>query len=215
MIDFIKKNKQMFLFLLFGVISLTYFLLQHLITTPYNVVHIPLDDAIPFLEIFIIPYVLWYIYIPLPMVFTCFSDRKRDFYAMAILLFSGAFISLAVFAIYPTCIDFRPTSFERDNLLIRLTELIYSNDKPTNVCPSMHCYESVAIHISLCKSKIAENRKWVKISSFIMATLICLSTVFIKQHSAVDVFFGVLLVLPTYFLTYKLIMPWLDKKKIY
>lgn len=212
MINFVRKNKQMFLFLLFGLVSISYFLLQHL-TAPPHIIHIPLDDKIPFLEGFVVPYVLWYIYVPLPLVLTCFSKHKRDFYAMCILLFSGIFISLAIFAIYPTAIDFRPTSFEHKNFLTWIVQLIYENDRPTNVCPSLHCYEAVAIHVAFCRSKLIEKSRVIKAASFIMVWLVCLSTMFIKQHSAVDVVFGILLVIPTYLLTYKLIMPALDKKK--
>lgn len=200
------------MFIIFGFFGFMYFFTQTFIV-PTHLIHCKLDDAIPFCEIFIIPYVSWYLYILLPLLYLCFKS-KRDFYAMCIQLFMGMFITMVTFAVYPTYIDFRPTEFEQNNIFTWIIQnLIYANDQPTNVCPSLHCYESVAICTTMIKSEPLQNRRKTNIFFIISAILICASTVFIKQHSIIDVVFGVALIIPAHLLTYKIVMPALDKKK--
>ena len=39
---------------------------------PEVMIHCSLDDVIPFCEVFVIPYVLWYLYFAVPMLFFMF-----------------------------------------------------------------------------------------------------------------------------------------------
>ena len=137
-----QKYRHALWFLLFGVLSAFYFVSQHL-GLRYHVVHLPLDDWLPFWPGFIVFYVLWYFYVPGCMLWACFRARNV-FYRQVAALFSGAFVCAAVFVLYPTCIDFRPSA-AGPGLFRALCRLIYANDAPVNVFPSLHCYEALAM----------------------------------------------------------------------
>lgn len=139
-----QKYRHALWFLLFGALSVFYFVSQHL-GLRYHVVHLPLDDWLPFWPGFIVFYVLWYFYVPGCMLWACF--RARDvFYRQVAALFSGAFVCAAVFVLYPTCVDFRPSA-AGPGLARALCRLIYANDAPVNVFPSLHCYEALVMHL--------------------------------------------------------------------
>lgn len=182
-------------FLLFLPLGGMYFLSQHL-GLHYHTVHIPLDDRIPFLPIFIVPYILWYLYIPLPMVYMCFRD-PTVFRRQAATLFSGALLATAFFILWPTCIDFRADA-SGDGLLLWLCRIIYRNDNPVNVLPSLHCYEATVIHLTTFRGAFGRRHPWLRSGSAVLLGLICLSTLFVKQHSVVDAVSGCLLALLVY-----------------
>ena len=117
---FLKRHKELLWFGLFAVVSAAYFSLQFL-GLRHHLIHTPVDDVIPFVPAFIIPYVLWYFYVPGMMLFMCFKDREV-FMRQVATLFTGAFICIAVFALYPTRIDFRPDA-SGDGLLLALCRL--------------------------------------------------------------------------------------------
>ena len=60
-------------------------------------------------------------------------------------------------------------------------------DTPTNVLPSIHVYNSIGIHIAVCRSEALKDRKGIRAASLVLCILICLATMFLKQHSIVDV----------------------------
>lgn len=77
-----QKYRHALWFLLFGALSVFYFVSQHL-GLRYHVVHLPLDDWLPFWPGFIVFYVLWYFYVPGCMLWAvsgpgmCFTGRWR------------------------------------------------------------------------------------------------------------------------------------------
>ena len=91
---FLKRHKELLWFGLFAVVSAAYFSLQFL-GLRHHLIHTPVDDVIPFVPAFIIPYVLWYFYVPGMMLFMCFKDREV-FMRQVATLFTGAFICIAV-----------------------------------------------------------------------------------------------------------------------
>ena len=66
------------------------------------------------------------------------------------------------------------------------TQLFYSFDTNTNVCPSLHVIGSVAAMFGLWDCKALQSVGW-KIAATSIAVCISLSTVFMKQHSIMDV----------------------------
>ena len=59
-----------------------------------------------------------------------------------------------------------------------------------HVCPSIHVSSTVAVHLTICHAASVRNKKPIRTLSWIVTILICLSTMFIKQHSLVDVLCG-------------------------
>ena len=81
----------------------------------------------------------------------------------------------------------------RDNIAIHLVKFIYAADSPPrSVMPSMHCSVAVALFFAVIQSESLAYKKWPKICAGILSFLIVLSTVFIKQHSILDLFAGVM-----------------------
>lgn len=194
----VSKYRHALWFLLFGALSAFYFVSQHL-GLRYHVVHLPLDDWLPFWPGFIVFYILWYFYVPGCMLWACF--RARDvFYRQVAALFSGAFVCAAVFVLYPTCVDFRPSA-AGPGLARALCRLIYANDAPVNVFPSLHCYEALVMHLATFRVPPLRARKRLRLASAVLVILICLSTLLVKQHSVADLVAGCTLAVVMYLLT--------------
>ena len=147
-------------------------------------VRCPLDDRIPFCEWFLIPYISWYPLIAGSLLWFLRRDRTA-FRRLQIYILITQVIGLGCFFLLPTRQDLRPAVFPRDNILTRLTGLLYAVDTPTGVCPSMHAAWSLALICTWTKKKDAPLlwREFVTV----WCVLICASVVFIKQHSALDI----------------------------
>lgn len=196
--SWLSKNRHVYWLLGLIALALAYFATQHL-GLRYHVVHLPLDDRIPFCPAFVVFYILWYFYVPGCMLWACF--RARDvFYRQVAALFSGAFVCAAVFVLYPTCVDFRPSA-AGPGLARALCRLIYANDAPVNVFPSLHCYEALVMHLATFRAPPLRAHKALRLASFALVVLICLSTLLIKQHSAADLIAGCALAVAAHSLT--------------
>lgn len=153
--------------------------------TGVHIMTLPIDYKIPFIEVFIIPYILWFVYIAVTVVYF-FLHKEENFDALAQSLVFGMTVFLIVSAIYPNGLDIRPRTFERDNIFVNLVKFIYSQDTATNVLPSIHVYNSAAAFCAIRRSKLASRNKAWTWGAGILTVLIILSTVFIKQHSVFD-----------------------------
>ena len=151
----------------------------------YYPMYCPLDDLIPFCEWFLIPYLFWFVYLVGMHLFALLYDVDAFKLMMKyiILTYSAAII---IYLIWPTCQQLRPASFERDNILTRFIAAFYQFDTNTNVCPSIHVIGSQAVMEAALWSKVIRS-KGIKTAFVIVAILICISTVFMKQHSVLDI----------------------------
>ena len=148
-----------------------------------HVIHNPLDDIIPFCEIFLIPYVFWYFLIVISLVY--FGLYNVDsFKRLQTYIIITQLVAMAVYIIYPSCQQLRPTKLPRDNFLIDGVRLLYTLDTNTGVCPSLHCAYSFGIASVWLREK-GVSRIWKSLILF-SVILICLSTMFLKQHSVND-----------------------------
>ncbi|MBP7321158.1 MAG: phosphatase PAP2 family protein, partial [Lachnospiraceae bacterium] len=109
------------------------------------------------------------------------------YYKLCIFLITGMTVFLVISTIYPNGTYLRPVVFERDNIFVDAVKWLYSTDTPTNLFPSIHVYNSLAIHIAVSKNEKLKNNKLVLHASRIMMSSIILATVFLKQHSLFDV----------------------------
>lgn len=197
-----KENWQLAALLLgFIALNLWYFAVQQLLS-PKVMVHVPLDDYIPFCEWFVIPYVVWYAYVFLAVVFFFFRDRA-SLMKLGTMIVAGMGVCLTIYTLCPNGIEFRPETFPRDNILTDLVGLLYRQDRPENVFPSIHVLNALAVHMAVRESTVLRKYRWVKGTSLVTMILICMSTVFIKQHSVLDIFGGVALCLALYPVIYR------------
>lgn len=183
-----------------GIYSIIYILmfnyLEHLPVHSYHIVHTVFDDWIPFCEVFIIPYLLWFPYMFLAVIyFIFFNKNKHEYYQLAFNLMMGMTVFLIVSYVYPNAQHLRPTEFPRDNIFTDMVKWLYSTDTPTNILPSIHVFNSLAIHMSLTNCEALRDKKIVKAASFTLTALIIMSTMFLKQHSVIDVCMGTTLAL--------------------
>ncbi len=174
---------------------------ERTVTRRFHIVHTAVDDYIPFVEIFIVPYLLWFGYVAIAIAWFFFKD-VQDYYKLCIFLFVGMTVFLVISTIYPNGHYLRPRVFERDNIFISMVKGLYMIDTPTNLFPSIHVYNSIGVHLAVMHSEKLKERKWVRRGSFIMMLLIIASTMFLKQHSVFDVVTGCVMALVMYTLVY-------------
>lgn len=168
------------------VYFLMYFLTENLIPAEKcHPVHCWLDDVIPFHEIFVIPYVFWYLLIVISLGYFALYNIDSFRNLSKYIIITQA-VAMACYIIYPTRQDLRPEVFPRDNFLTDVVAFLYSFDTNTGVCPSLHVAYSLGNASVWLREK--DVRLWWKIFVVIAVILICLATMFIKQHSAVDFF---------------------------
>lgn len=148
-------------------------------------VHCRLDDLIPFCEWFVIPYVAWYLLIVGSLLYFALYSVE-NFKRLQRFILVTQVVAMAIYILFPTRQDLRPATFARDNLLTDAVRLLYAFDTNTGVCPSLHCAYSIGIASVWLRERSVGTP--FKIGMVLFAALICLSTVFIKQHSAVDFF---------------------------
>lgn len=199
----LKQNYRHGLWLLYWIVYLAdFFAVEHIVTVPKYVIEVPLDRMIPFSEIWVIPYCLWFFYIIASQAVLLFTSRE-DFLRQCVFLFGGMSFCLILYLIVPNGLQLRPEEMPRDNIFASMVAALYQSDTPTNVCPSIHWLDSIGIHIAVMRSKFLRSHRLVQWGSLILCVSICLSTLFIKQHSIVDGIAAVALSVPLYFIAYR------------
>lgn len=184
---FLKKYSHAWVFL-YGLIYMPWFLyLENHVSKDYYLIHSPLDDYIPFIEYFIVPYLLWFVFIAVIVGYFFFTNKK-GFYRLCAFMFTGMTIFLIVCTVFPNGLDLRPDTLTRDNIFTNLVRLVYAADTPTNVLPSIHVFNTLSVIFAVAHDEGMKNRKRLKGFIYIFGTLIILSTMFLKQHSVTDVF---------------------------
>ena len=176
------------------------------ITVPEVWVHCHLDDLIPFCKYAVIPYLAWFIWIPFTLFYLLWKAPRADFWRLCLPLFAGMTIALAVYVILPNGLDLRPYRVYGSDIFARIVRLLYSTDTATNVCPSIHVFNSVTLMMAYYRSRITlmmayyrsrifeePRRRWMRPASAVLCLSIIASTVLLKQHSCIDVVMGILL----------------------
>lgn len=199
-INWIKAHPYM-VAILYGAVYFPLFFLLEKFREPQYFIHCFLDDYIPFIEAFIIPYLLWFLLVPTAL-FYFMKYSREDYYKLCMLIFGGMSICLLLYLVFPNGLTLREIVVQ-DNLLSKLTSMLYSVDTPTNVCPSIHVSSTVGIHLVVQNSAVLKDRKKIRIMNGLLTILICMSTVFLKQHSIIDVICGIALSACLYVLIYK------------
>ncbi|WP_158581528.1 phosphatase PAP2 family protein [Actinomadura spongiicola] len=138
----------------------------------------PLDDWIPLVAPFVVPYVSVMLLVPLTLaVLLTVNARLAKSALMATvltLLVAYAFYSLAQTHVPRPLID-------GDDVFARLLRTVYRNDEPYNCFPSLHTALSVIMAVH-----------WVRLSPRIgrcvaaWCGLIMFSTLFVHQHYVAD-----------------------------
>lgn len=199
---FFEKYRHIIPLLVYGVIYLSWFgYLERTVTKHYTVIHMKIDDYIPFVEVFIVPYLLWFAYIAIVMVYLFFKN-KEDYYRYCTFLFTGMTIFLIISTVWPNGHHLRLTEMPRDNIFTAMIEQLWKTDTATNLWPSIHCYNSIGAYFAVIKNDRLNKNKWITWGSFLLSVSIIMSTVLIKQHSMFDVITAFILGIVMYAVVY-------------
>lgn len=196
-LQYIKENKHCLLLLYWPVHTLWYELIRIFnAESEVWLIHSPLDDRIPFCEWFLIPYCIWYLYIAAVLLNALLRGGKREFLRSTSFAVGCMILPMIFCTLVPNGIplSMRPDfdALGRENLLTKGVELLYASDSPPlSVMPSMHVSVSMALFCAVMTGESLKGKKLLKAASLILSLLICMSTVFIKQHSILDVFWGI------------------------
>jgi|SRR3989339_854353 len=143
---------------------------------------IKFDDSIPFIPIFIIPYLGYFIFIILTIILLWNTKYINNFFITYIIsyILSGLF-----WYFVPNGVK-RPKIYKKD-IFSKLTSLIYKYDDDTNGFPSAHVLASFICSYFL----LMAFPEWSLII-WIINFLICISTIFVKQHYVLDILGGII-----------------------
>ena len=153
----------------------------------YTLMYVPVDEIIPFNDIFIIPYLFWFLLVPSVLLYLLLYDEPV-FRKTCWLLALGMTAFLVISAVYPTMLHLRPYYVPGTDLCARMVRWLYATDPAINVFPSIHVYNTCAVLYGVYQSS---GRLFRKDKFRIAVTSICIaivmSTLFLKQHSVLDV----------------------------
>jgi membrane-associated phospholipid phosphatase len=169
------------------VTSLGYEALNH---GPYRLfLRSPIDQALPVVPIFVVPYVSLqpFIYGSL-VIFLLF--RARIFQSAVLSMVVTFLVSYVFFAFLQTYVE-RPV-LTGDDVFTRMIRDVYSGDHPYNDFPSLHVSTSAIIAIHWWRF----SRRFGPLPA-IWAALIAMSTVLVRQHYLADVAGGLILAFGT------------------
>lgn len=177
-----KDLPYLFLLLVMPVLGYIYKLLN---SHPRDAVILStkIDSGIPFMPVFILPYIIWYIFIFGYLVYFWYKDTHVYVKTLTVIVI-GELICFLVYFYFQTTVP-RP-ALHGDGLLIDLVAMIYSHDRPYNAFPSIHVLTTFAIILG----NIHVKNKHLFHALFVpaMGGLIIISTLFVKQHFILDMF---------------------------
>lgn len=187
-VQWIKTHRYCFAGLYLFIFLSGFFLLQKFGPEPRWMIYSALDGRIPFYAWFVLLYFLWYFWVPFFMIYFMVKE-KEAYLELCLIMFGGATICLVIYYLFPNGLALREEIYE-ESFCADLVRFLRSIDPPRNVCPSIHVSSTVAIHLVICRSKVLGKKRKAKLLSWAVTLGISLSTLFIKQHSVIDVFWG-------------------------
>ena len=184
------KRKELKTVFICTILYLTIFIiLENIHFNKYLYTETIIDQYIPFIDLFVIPYILWFPYIILGFVFFILYDTK-GFYRTCFYIFGGMYLCLFIYLILPNAQGLR-VNLDKNQPFQYLLSYIYNTDTCTNVCPSIHVYNSIMMYVSLMKNYFFRKNKLAVRFTSLLTISICLSIVFTKQHAFIDGLFSI------------------------
>jgi membrane-associated phospholipid phosphatase len=160
----------------------------------YHIVSSPVDSLIPFNEWFVLPYLGWFVFMGAGIVYTFFTSQDECCRLGAVLII-GMSLACVTYWVWPSMVVLRPSPLVVDNFAGQLVAIVYAADTSTNVFPSIHVYNTLAVMTALARSPQLRRHKGWLVAAGVFSALIILSTLFIKQHSVLDAFGAAALIL--------------------
>ena len=184
-----QKSLAFTTFCFYLLYTILFFLVEKLDLPAVWHIHSFFDDRIPFSKYAVLPYCFWHVEIPAVLLYELFHADKKEFVRTAFTIWLSMSSALLIFLLIPSEIHLRPETVYGNDIFAVGTRFIYMVDNSKNVCPSLH----VTIAILMNKAWLrCMDTKEKKVFFTVLNTIIILSTLFLKQHSLIDVFFGIL-----------------------
>lgn len=194
-VRFLLKNRKYEIFITSYVIIYTImfeFAEAVVPTSGYIVSYLKIDDYIPFCEEFIVFYGIWFVFLGGTGLYAILHEPmayRRFMYFMMI----GYTTAVIFFLLFPNGQDLRPNVFTDNNIFTWMVRFAYSVDTNTNVFPSIHVIGAVQALLVYFDAESLKRYRWW---AFGLTILIVFSTVFVKQHSILDMFGGLAWCIP-------------------
>ena len=206
-------QKHLFLFMAsFTVFYITvWIVLENIQFSEYHMMHCRMDDWIPFNEYFVLPYLLWFLLFPGVFFYLYFRDREECF-RYSLMLVCGMTLFLAISVVFPNGQELRPEIDPEKNIFTRFLSMIWATDTSTNVFPSIHVYNAAAAQIAVFRSAAFRRHRIIQWLTFVLVILICLATVFLKQHSVLDGIGALVMLAIFYVPIYRISKPVFEKE---
>ncbi len=167
-----------------------------------------IDDLFPVIPVFVVIYLFSYVFWicgPIAVSLTA----KRNFVNYICGLSLAYVIGFLFFVFLPTCMDRTAEGLmaiaAEPGFFNQLLATVYAADGSTlafNLFPSYHCLISLYCYLGVRKQP--EISKGFQVYSLVMVVLICLSTLFTKQHYIIDMVGGLGISLACYALMHRL-----------
>ena len=199
--NFDNKYRRILLLLFWPVYGFFFLFVERIYDVEYYFpMQCALDNRIPFSEYFFIPYIFWFAYVFIMLAYTFFFDADAFSRLMKFIMICNT-AAIVIYLIFPTCQELRPAVFPRDNVLTTLVRAFYEFDTNTNVFPSVHVLNTVAVMATSWHMKKLRTVGW-QLAINITGVLIILSTLFMRQHSVLDVIGALVLCVPAYMISF-------------
>ncbi len=157
-----------------------------------------IDRMTPVLSWTILIYLGSFLFWAINYVIGAQQDREEAYHLLSADI-AAKVVCLIAFSILPTT-NVRP-EIVNDGFFDWLLLLIYRIDAADNLFPSIHCLTSCFCFIAVRRNPKVPT--WYKITSFLIAIAIYISTLTTKQHVLVDVISGVALAEISYYIVGK------------
>ncbi|WP_180963133.1 phosphatidic acid phosphatase [Massilicoli timonensis] len=154
------EYRHLILLLYWPAFGLLFMVVERLwIRESYYPISCSLDNAIPFCEYFLIPYLFWFAFLVGIHLYTLLYDVESFKRLMKLIMLSYS-AAILIYMVFPNCQELRPVAFEHDNLLTWFIEGFYQFDTNTNVCPSLHVIGSSAVMACAWHSRHFSTKGW-------------------------------------------------------
>ncbi|MFC4303259.1 phosphatase PAP2 family protein [Cohnella boryungensis] len=184
-----KKYSPLLLMLVFPVLGWMYAMTNNIENQEVYSLLTSVDEAIPFIKYFALPYSIWIFYIYV-CLFYFFKKDINVYYRSLMTYVVCALLCYLIYSVFQTTVARPPVV--GDDPFSFLMRYIYNRDQPFNCFPSIHCFSSYMVMRAIWTSSF--RNKWNVSLITGMSSLIILSTLFVKQHVIVDALAGILLV---------------------
>ncbi len=171
----------------FLCLCFSYYFVQRIYPGTLNLIT-DLDRNIPFVGVFVWPYISLFPVLALTFIFLV----KRYYVFMTAMLscIIATAIALYMYMLFPSSYMLRPDIITGD-ISSYMCALVYTHDLPNNSFPSLHVAYALIIYCILGIS-VYGHILWLKIAYLVWMLMVIASTLLIKQHHIIDVFCGMI-----------------------